>query len=101
MDLKGVIIEESLEDKSVLKEINIIKTESEIVTSKHRTPWLKKWTSHKVEIPEEKLDVICKKLQDSLDKNHEWYIELKSKKYEITIFKDEIIKKKFSIFRDL
>ncbi|VVB78178.1 Uncharacterised protein [uncultured archaeon] len=100
MDLKGVVIEESLEDKSVLKEIKIIKTESEIVTPKHRTPWLKKWTSHKVEIPEEKMDEICEKLQKSLDRNHQWYIDLKSNRYEITIFNDQIIKKRiFSYFK--
>ena len=98
MVLKGVIIEESLDDKSVLKDMNIIKTESEKVTPKHRTPWLSKWTCHKVEIPDEKTDEICDRLQKALDKTHEWYIELKSGRYEITIFNDNIIKKKLPLF---
>jgi len=100
MVLKGVIIEESLSDKSILKDVSIIKTESELVTPKHRTPWLTKWTCHKVEIADEKTDEICEKLQKALDKTHEWYIELKSRRYEITIFNDNIIKKRLPLFSD-
>jgi len=98
MVLKGVIIEESLSDKSVLKNFNIIKTETEKVTDRHRTPWISKWTCHKVEIPDEKMDEICEKLQKALDKNHEWYIELKGNRYEVMIFNDSIQKKKLPLF---
>lgn len=94
MELKGVIVEESLKDKSVLKDIKIIKKQTEAVTSKHRTPWLSKWTLLTIEFPEEKIDEICEKLQKCLDNEHEWYIDLKSKKYDITIFNDRIIKKR-------
>jgi len=98
MDFKGVIIEESLKDLSILKDLKIIKTEIEKVTERHRTPWLSKWTCHKIEIPEEKINEICEKLQGSLDKEHEWYIELKNNRYEIMIFNDNIIKKKLPLF---
>jgi len=94
MDFKGVIIEESLRDKSVLKEIKIVKTIVEKTTEKHRTPWLSKWTIHSVEISEEKIDEICAKLQKSFDLEHEWYIDLKNNKYEITIFHELIDKKR-------
>ncbi len=46
----GVIIEESLTDKSVLDEVKIIKTKVEPVTEKHQTPQVKQWTLHTVEI---------------------------------------------------
>ena len=50
----GTIIEESLEKKDVLKKIKITHTRIEQVTTKHKTPWIKQWTLHKVEIPKEK-----------------------------------------------
>jgi hypothetical protein len=100
MVLKGVIIEESLNDKSILKEFKIIKTDIEKVTDKHRTPWLTKWTCHKVEVPDSDIDSVCSKIQKSMDKTHEWYVDLKNKRFEITIFKDDIIKRKLPLFKD-
>ncbi len=50
MDFKGVIIEESLENKQVLKKTKITETEVEAVTEKHKTPWIKQWTLHTAEI---------------------------------------------------
>ena len=38
---KGVIIEESLENKDILKDIKIISTKIEPVQEKHKTPWVK------------------------------------------------------------
>ena len=49
----GTIIEESLEDKSVLDGIKITSTKVESITEKHKTPWVKQWTMHTVEISEE------------------------------------------------
>jgi len=37
----GIIIEESLEDKSILKKIKIVKTKIELVNKNHKTPWVK------------------------------------------------------------
>jgi len=37
----GVIIEESLEKKDILKKVKILKTKIEKVTTKHKTPWIK------------------------------------------------------------
>jgi hypothetical protein len=98
MDYKGVIIEESLKDKSVLKEIKILRTISEKVTKIHRTPWLSQWTIHNVLVSEEKIDLISEKIQKSLDDSHEWYVELKNKRNEIMIFHDNIIKKRLPLF---
>ena len=94
MALKGVLIEESLADKSILNGLKILKKQTENVTPKHRTPWLSKWTILTVEIPEENMDLTCEKLRGCLDKEHEWYIELKSNRNEVMIFNSEIRKKK-------
>lgn len=40
MDYKGVIIEESLKDKSVLDKVKILRTKEEPVTEGDQTPWL-------------------------------------------------------------
>jgi hypothetical protein len=37
---QGVIIEESLENKEVLKKVKIVSTKVEKVTNEHQTPWL-------------------------------------------------------------
>lgn len=41
---KRIIVEESLEDKDILKDILISKTEVEKATKDHKTPWISKWT---------------------------------------------------------
>ncbi len=38
---RGTIIEESLEDKSVLSKVKITSTRVEQVVEKHKTPWIK------------------------------------------------------------
>jgi len=53
MNYKGVIIEESLENKDVLRDVVILSTKVEQVTEKHKTPYLKQWTLYTVELPEE------------------------------------------------
>ena len=49
---KGVVIKESLERNEILQELKILRTKVEPVTEKHKTPWIKQWTLHAVEIPE-------------------------------------------------
>jgi hypothetical protein len=41
MNYEGVIIEESLKDKSILKDIKVVSTKVEPITKEHKTPWLK------------------------------------------------------------
>ena len=50
MNYKGVIIEESLENKDVLKDVTVLGTKVEDVTEGHKTPWIKQWTLHTVEV---------------------------------------------------
>ena len=91
-NFKGVIIEESLENKSILKKIKIVKTKIEKVTEEHKTPWLKQWTLHTIEIPENKAKEIADELSKSLDSKHggSWYADFKNDKYHYIIFRNKV-----------
>ena len=53
---KGDIIEESLSDKSILKEVDIISTRVEKVADEHQTPWLSQWTLDTIEVSDSQAD---------------------------------------------
>ena len=89
---KGVVIEESLENKDVLKEIKILKTKVEPVKEKHKTSWVKQWTLHTVEIKEESADSVAEKISQNLDKKHSWYADFKNKYYHFIIYQGKIFK---------
>lgn len=91
MNYFGVIIEESLKDKAILKQVSIIKTKVEPVTDHHKTPWLKQWTLHTVEIPEDKVLYVTGLLSKSLDRNY-WYADFKNDEYHYVIFADKVFK---------
>lgn len=93
MNYKGTIIQESLGDQSVLRDITILATRVEEVTEKHQTPWLKQWTLHTVEIPEEKADEFAQKISTSFDPKHpNWYVDFKNNIYHFIIFPNKIFK---------
>ncbi|MFH1508943.1 MAG: hypothetical protein ABIE68_02155 [bacterium] len=92
MNYKGVIIEESLDDVNILKDIKVLKTKVEDVTKKHQTFWLKKWTLHTVEITEDKAEKIATKLSNGLEKEHNWYADYKNDKYHYIIYRNKIFK---------
>ena len=77
----GVIIEESLENRNILKKVKIIKTEIEPVTPEHKTPWIKQWTLHTVEISENQAREIAQELSKSLDSQNHWYADFKNDSY--------------------
>ena len=89
---KGVIIEESLENKEILKRVKIISTKVEQVTDKHKTPWLSQWTLHTVEVPENEAGEIAEKISQSLDSDHggSWYADFKNDTNCYIIFRDKI-----------
>jgi len=89
---QGIIIEESLEDKDVLKDVEILETNVETVTEKHKTPWLKQWTLHTVEIPEDTVGEIVEKISKSLDREHSWYADFKNPETHYIIFRDKVFK---------
>jgi len=94
MGFKGVIIEESLSNNSLLKDVKILRTKVEKVTEKHKTPWLSKWTLHTIEILENEADDISYKISKSFDYSHKsaWYADFKNDKYHYIIYKDKIFK---------
>ncbi|PIZ66740.1 hypothetical protein CO051_07295 [Candidatus Roizmanbacteria bacterium CG_4_9_14_0_2_um_filter_39_13] len=93
MNYKGVIIEESLADKSVLSDIRIISTKIEAVTPDHKTPWLTIWTLHTVEIREEIADTFAEQLSHFFDKEHEdWYEDFKNDTYHYIVYAHKVFK---------
>ncbi len=92
MNYKGVIIEESLENKDVLENVEILDTEIERVTEEHETPWLSQWTLHTVEIPENKAKEIAERISKSLDPDHggSWYADFKNNTHHYIVFRNKV-----------
>ena len=90
MDYKGVIIEESLENKDILKRVEILSTKVEKVTEKHKTPWIKQWTLHTVRIPESEVRTIAEKIGEVLDNKHSWYADFKNATHHYIIFRNKV-----------
>ena len=91
---KGTIIEESLENKSVLSKVKIILTKVEQVTDRHKTPWIKQWTLHKVEIERGQAETIAEEISKSLDSDHthSWYADFKNDNTHYVIYRDKVFK---------
>ncbi|MDP3770327.1 MAG: hypothetical protein Q8R40_05330 [bacterium] len=90
MNFKGVIIEESLENKDILKDVKISETKVEEVVEEHKTPWIKQWTLHTVEIPENQVASVAEKISKALDSEHNWYADFKNDTYHYIIFRDKV-----------
>src|SRR3989344_9251897 len=90
MDYKGVIIEESLENKDILKDVKISDTKVEEVVEEHKTPWIKQWTLHTVEIPENQVESIAGKTSKALDSKHNWYADFKNDTHHYIIFRNKV-----------
>jgi len=91
-NFKGVIIEESLENKNVLKKVKIFKTDIEQVTEKHQTPWIKQWTLHSVEVLEKQIDNIVEEISKALDSKQNWYADFKNDDFHYIIFRNKVFK---------
>jgi hypothetical protein len=94
MDYRGVIIEESLRDKSVLKRVRIVDTKIEKVTGRHRTPWLKRWTLDTVEVSEGKAGELADLISKAMAREHahSWYADFKNDKTHYIIFLEKVFK---------
>ena len=90
MSFNGVTIEESLTDKSVLNDANIISTKVEPVTEHHKTPWVKQWTLHTVEIQDDKVAEVADKISKALDKEHDWYADFKTDTEHYVIYTSKV-----------
>ena len=92
MPYTGTIIEESLENTETLKALKVLSTKVEEVTEEHKTPWVKQWTLHQVEIQENQAELVADKLSHSLDPNHSWYADFKNHDTHFIIFRDKVFK---------
>lgn len=92
MDYKGVIIEESLTNLDILKELRIVHTQISKVTQKDETPWIKQWTMHTVIIKEDKIDEYAQKLSQLIDIEHcsNWYCDFKNEQFHYVVFFNKI-----------
>ena len=90
MNYKGVIIEESLENIDILKEVKISETKVEEVVEEHKTPWIKQWTLHTVEIPENQVASVAEKISKALDSEHNWYADFKNDTHHYIIFRGKV-----------
>ncbi|MDP3974816.1 MAG: hypothetical protein Q8P88_00820 [Candidatus Jorgensenbacteria bacterium] len=94
MPYHGAIIEESLENLDVLKDVKVVETKVELVTEAHKTPWLKQWMLHMVEIPDDRAEAVAEKLSHALDRAHggSWYADFKNDTTHFVIFRDKVFK---------
>ena len=92
MVYKGIIIEESLNDKSILGKIKITKTEVEKVTPENKTPWLTKWTMHTFEVSENEVEKVAELISNALESKHKWYADFKNSKWHFIIFRNKVFK---------
>lgn len=90
MNFTGVIIEESLTDKSVLDDVKTVSIKIELITEEHKTPWVSQWTMHIVEITLEKVTAVAAKISEALDREHHWYADFKTDKEHFVIYRDKV-----------
>ncbi len=84
----GIIVEESLSDRSVLDEVVIVSTEIEEVTEGFGTPWVGQWTLRSVEIEDERIDGVAKRISESIDEEHRgsWFADLENGERHVIVF---------------
>ncbi len=92
--LTGDIIEESLTDRSVLSEVTILETRVEPVTEYHRTPWLKRWTIHRLAVSEERAAKLAERFSQALDAEHAhvWYTDFKNEDTHYVAFAGKVFR---------
>lgn len=90
----GVIIKESLENLLLLKEVRILSTKISVVGERHKTPWLKQWTLHTVEIEREEAERIAEMISRNLDSahSHSWYADFDDGREHYIIFPDRVFR---------
>lgn len=91
-NFKGAIIEESLINPEVLKKVNITKTDILLVTERHKTPWVKQWTFHFVEVEEKKAESVALEISKNMDSKHAWYADFRNNKIHYVIYYNRVFK---------
>lgn len=94
MDYKGVIIEESLTDRRIVDELEIVDTYIGKTTARESTPWVDQWTLQTVVIPNDKIDEYVDRLSKFIDKSHasSWYCDFKNNEFHYVVFSNKLFK---------
>jgi hypothetical protein len=92
--LTGNIIEESLADRSVLSEVTILETRVEPATEYHRTPWLKRWTIHRIAVSEGQAAEVAERFSKAFDAEHAyaWYADFKNEDIHYVAFAGKVFR---------
>jgi hypothetical protein len=92
MDYEGIVIEESLDDLSVLDSADVLDSRVEPIAATHQTPWLSRWTLLTVRVPEAKAREIADALSRAIDAAHatSWYADFKNETYHYVIYRDRV-----------
>ena len=92
VNYRGILIEESLEDRGVLNRLKIIETKISQVTPRHKTPWLKQWTLDTVEIDEALIESVSKTISLAIDREHRgsWFADFLNDKNHYVIFYNKV-----------
>ena len=69
-----------------------METKVEKVTEEYQILWVKQWTLHRVEIPEDRIEEIAEKISKCLDREHSWYADFKNPETHYIIFRNKIFK---------
>lgn len=83
----GVLIEESLEDPTVLKKINIVGTERTLLEGEGQGQELQ---FHKIEVSESDVEDICLEVSHVIRPT--WYFHVVSGSKMLVVFRDEILR---------
>jgi hypothetical protein len=92
--LIGNVIEESLADRATLSEVTILQTWVETATDYHQTPWLERWTIHRVAVPEQRAAAVAEGFRETLDTEHAhaWYVDFKNEDVHYIVFADKVFR---------
>ena len=92
MNYKGVIIEESLEDRAILARVRVLESKVAQVTPRHKTPWLKQWTLDTVEVEEDDMASVAEAVSASLDRSHggSWYADFLNERNHYVVFRGRV-----------
>jgi hypothetical protein len=92
--LIGNVIEESLADRATLSEVTILQTWVETATEYHQTPWLERWTIHRVAVPEQRGAAVAERFREALDTEHAhaWYVDFKNEEIHYISFADKVFR---------
>jgi len=91
--LTGVIIEESLRNPDILRDLKIIDTKIVEVKKEHQTPHLDQWSLHTIELKSEEADDAAEALsQVLLSKPNSWYTDFKNNELVYLIFPNKVFK---------